>query len=159
MHQAHAPKLTAAEAALLNAAGFAEGKLDAENALERSLVEFEQLLRTSLTLGQAATQLHISTSRLRQRLSTHKRTLYGIKEGRSWRIPRFQIGANAKLIPGIDVVLPHIRASAHPLAVARWFVTPHQDLVDGDDDQRVSPLDWLAAGKSEAEVAGLAEEI
>lgn len=152
-----APQLTAGESALLDGAGFIEAEQGAPGALERSGIEFETLLADSFTLEQAAKMLHVkTTSRLRQRLADQ--TLYGIKAGRSWRLPRFQF-ARGKLVRGIDQVFPHIRSGAHPLAVKAWFSTPHQDLVLGEDEQRVKPLAWLTAGHPPEEVARLATEI
>ena len=100
----------------------------------------------------------MNPSRLRQRLG--QRTLYGIKEGRSWRLPKFQFDAkHKKVVRGIEKVFPRIRSDAHALEVATWFSVPHQDLVAGDDDERVTPLAWLSSGGSPETVAELAEEI
>ena len=151
--------LSVAEASMLDEAGLPETRPDEAGALERSRVEYELLLRDSLTLEKAAKDLGVSTSRLRQRLSTEVRSLYGIKEGRGWRIPRFQFQKRGQLVRNIDKVVPHIRAGAHPLAVKTWFLTPHADLPVGDDDEPATPLAWLAAGRPADVVAGLAEEI
>src|SRR5215472_13108350 len=151
------PQLTAGEASLLDEAGLPEAKADAPGALERTRIEFELLLRESRDLEDIAKALRLTPSRLRQRLSA--RTLYGIKDGRSWRIPRFQF-KHGKLVRGLDVVLPRIRSDTHPVAVKRWLTTPHQDLVSGgDDEKRVTPLAWLEAGNSPEEVAKLAAEL
>ncbi len=156
---ASAPQLTQGEAAMLDTAGLREEDTGAASALDRSRIELELLMRSgSLSLEEAAKVLGVGTSRLRQRLSTSVRSIYGVKEGRSWRIPRFQI-ARGKLVRGFDQVVPHVRPDAHPLAVKGWFTTPHQDLVVGDDERRVTPLAWLAAGHSPDDVAKLAEEI
>ena len=126
---------------MLDEAGFADAprNADAGGALERSRIELELLLRESLTLEEAARALAVSSGRLRQRLGPTERTLYGIKEGRAWRIPKFQFASKGKLVRGIDRVLPRIRPDAHPLAVAAWFSTPHQDLVIGEREERVTP--------------------
>lgn len=154
---APSPPLTSAEGAVLDAAGLAEG-VAGPGEYERSTIAFQLLLRRSLTLDKAAKVLGVSTSRLRQRLSEH--TLYGIKEGRSWKIPTFQLDARRKsLVHGIDKVLPRIDADAHPLAVVSWFTSPHQDLVVGDEETAVTPLQWLSAGRSPGIVAELATEI
>jgi hypothetical protein len=151
------PPLTSAEAALLDEAGLVEGAAG-PGVFERSVIAFQLLVRQSLTLERAAKALGVSTSRLRQRLADH--TLYGIKEGGSWRIPTFQLDAKRKnLVRGIDKVLPCVKADAHPLAVVSWFTSPHQDLVVGDDETPVTPLQWLSAGRSPDTVAELAAEI
>jgi hypothetical protein len=156
------PQLTANEAALLDEAGLSEKQPEGLGALERSRIEFEILLRESVTLTDAAKLLGVSTGRLRQRLQ--QRSLYGMKERAAWRLPRFQFDPHKKgtLVRGIDKVLPHISPSAHPLAVEKWFSMPHPDLVIaimGDDETRVTPLAWLSAGKPPEEVAELAREI
>ncbi len=155
-----APSLSAAEASLLDEAGFGEEPSDAVAALDRSRIDLEIMLGESLSLEEAAKALGLkTTSRLRQRLSAAERTLYGIKEGRGWRIPKFQFAGRGKLVRGIDKVLPRVRVDAHPIAVQRWFTSPHQDLVVGDDEHPVSPIAWLSAGGSTEEVAALAAEI
>jgi hypothetical protein len=152
------PPLTAAEAAVLDEGGLVEGDRDRPGAFEKSRIEFELLVKESFTLAKAAKILGVNPSRLRQRLA--ERTLYGFKEERSWRIPTFQFDAKRKkLVRGIDHVAPKIRADAHPLAVARWFTKQHQDLVVGDDETPVTPLQWLSGGNSVDVVADLATEI
>jgi hypothetical protein len=152
------PSLTAAEAAMLDDAGLVEGSRDRPAAFEKSRIEFELLVNESFPLERAAKILGVNPSRLRQRLV--QRTLYGIKEGRSWRIPTFQFDAKGKkLVRGIEKVLPKIRPDAHPLAVATWFANPHQDLVVGDEEKPVTPLQWLSGGSSIDVVAELANEI
>jgi len=153
-----APPLTPPEAALLGRAGLLEADGIRPGALEKSRIEYELLVRQSLPLERASKNLGVNPSRLRQRLAA--RTLYGIKEGRTWRIPTFQLDARRKkLVRGIDQVLPHLRPDVHPLAVATWFSTPHPDLVVGEDEVRVSPRQWLAAGSSPEVVAKLADEL
>lgn len=159
MPLAAGPQLSAAEAAVLDEAGLAEGPADLPSALERSRIELELLVRGSLTIEDAARALGVSTSRIRQRLSPSRRTLYGIKDGRSWRIPKFQFESRGKLVRGIGAVMPHVRRDADPVAVRDWFTTPHQDLVMGDDDERVTPRAWLSSGRPVEIVAELAEEI
>ena len=89
------PQLSSAEAAMLDEAGLAEGTMGVPNPLERSRIELDLLVRSSLTIEDAARALGVSTSRIRQRLSPKHPTLYGIKEGRGWRIPRFQFESKA----------------------------------------------------------------
>ncbi|KAF0242226.1 MAG: hypothetical protein FD180_4023 [Planctomycetota bacterium] len=152
-------RLSRGEEQLLEKAGMARSSGDFPGAFERSRLDYEMLLRDSLTLSEAARRLHVGTSRLRQRLSPAARTLFGIKEGRSWRLPKFQFAQGGETVRGIQAVLPHVRPDAHPLAVQTWFTTPHQDLLPAGDERGVTPLEWLAAGHAPAIVASLAEEI
>jgi hypothetical protein len=155
-----APPLSATEASLLDEARFSAGDQEQPSALERSRIELELLVqRESLSLEQAAKALGVSAARLRQRLSPTKRTLYGVKDERAWRIPKFQFEKKDKIVRGIDKVFPRVRPDAHPLAVKRWFTMPHQDLVVDDDEEPVTPLAWLAAGQPPEVVAELAGEI
>lgn len=152
------PPLSSAEASLLDEVGFVEREDGSPGALEKSQIAYELLVRDSFTLEHASKLLAVNPSRLRQRLG--QRTLYGIKEGRSWRLPKFQFdGKRKKVVRGIEKVFPRIRPDAHALEVATWFSVPHQDLVAGDDDERVTPLAWLSSGGSPETVAELAEEI
>jgi hypothetical protein len=152
-------QLTESEASMLDSLGFPEQDPGEVGASERTRIDLEILLRDSLTLEQAGKLLHLSTGRLRQRLGPGARTLYGFKEGRAWRIPRFQVDRRGHLVRGIDKVIPRVRSDAHPLAVARWFTSPHQDLVVGVAEDPVTPLAWLAAGRNPGAVADLAQEI
>lgn len=154
-----APGLSAREAALLDRANFGEGRPGVPGALERSRVEYEVLLRESPTLEAAARELRVSPGRLRQRLSARERTLLGVKDGRGWRIPRFQFQKRGRLVRSLERVLPGVRPDAHPLAVRAWFTTPHPDLTPVEDGRPLTPLAWLAAGHPPATVAALAGEI
>ncbi len=153
------PPLSAKDAELLDRAGFIESP-DGADPLEHTRVELELMLRTSATLEEAARELKVSTGRLRQRLSSQVRTLYGIKVGgRAWRLPRFQFAKKGRLVRNVDQVLPSISPTAHPLSVHAWFTSPHQDLVVGPDDTPVTPIAWLEAGHDPALVARLAAEV
>lgn len=153
------PPLTSAEASLLDAAGLVDAPGGTE-AFDRTLVEYDLMLRESVSLAVAARELKVSESRLRQRLSPDVRTLYGVKDGeRAWRIPRFQFAQKGRLVRNIDKVLPRIRPDAHPLVVVRWFTEPHQDLVADDASAPMTPLAWLDARLDPGVVSELAAEI
>ena len=151
-------ELTVAEQEILSRAGLVEPELGEPDAFEQTRVEYEQLLLDSLSLEQAAELLGMSAKHVRRRL--HERTIYGVQyAGRSsWYVPRFQFNGGA-LVAGIEKVLPRIQPGTHPLAVQRWFTLPHPDLVVGEDERSISPLDWLRAGKSREDVAQLAAEM
>jgi hypothetical protein len=155
---AETPPLAASEASLLDRAGLT-GAADDTDPLERACIDLELLLRESSSLEEAARELRVSPGRLRQRLSPRVRTLYGIKAGRGWRIPRFQFAKRGRLARSIDRVLPRVSAEAHPLAIQNWFTSPHQDLVVGDNERQVSPIAWMESGRAPDVVAELAAEI
>lgn len=153
--------LTAEEERVLATGGLDASPLRAgeEEPLTRTALEYARLLQSSLTVEQAAGLLGVNPSRVRQRLTGHPRTLYGIKEGKAWRVPRFQF-AGRKLIPGLAAVIGALPADLHPVTVRRWLTTPHPDLrVDRAEARSVAPLDWLRSGRAPEVVADLARGI
>lgn len=129
------------------------GPTGREHPLVRTAAAYVALLGSSLSVAQAATHLGVVESRVRQRLG--ERTLYGIKQPSGWRLPRFQFAPQG-IVPGIERVLPHLAPDLHPLEVVGWFTTPNPDLVVGEDERPVSPLDWLSAGLAPDAGAALA---
>ena len=124
--------------------------------LAQTDADYAALLATALTVPDLASRLGVDTSRIRQRLARH--TLYGVKDGVSWRIPLFQLDeAGQALVPGLHRVAPHW-VGVHPVEVARWFTLPHVDL-ENADEQSMSPRDWLLTGGDPGVVATLAEEL
>ncbi|HEV2071326.1 MAG TPA: hypothetical protein VGR26_16165 [Acidimicrobiales bacterium] len=113
-----------------------------------------ELVARSLAVVEAATGLGVDTSRVRQRI--YARSLYAFKHQGRWLVPAFQLGPRT-LVPGLDAVVSALAPGLHPVAVSRWFTTPHADLVV--EDEPVSPIDWLAAGGPPDTAAALAEAI
>lgn len=150
------PPLTEHEERLLREGGLDPRPLGPSETpvLYRATAEYATLLNDSYTVGQAAALLGVNTSRIRQRLIGEPRTVYGIKFGKGWRIPRFQFQGR-RLVPGIETVVPRIPANLHPVAVHRWFTSPHQDLTSAGQTP-ISPLDWLRIGNPPGVVADLA---
>ncbi len=143
-------------AAGVNLADFAPRDRGPASPLALTAAEYAALLATALTVPDLASRLGVDVSRVRQRLARH--TLFGIKDGASWRIPLFQLDdAGHSLVPSLHRVAPHW-ASVHPVEVARWFTLPHVDLED-TDDRPVSPREWLLGGGDPGVVADLAEEM
>src|SRR5436190_18665775 len=152
-----AAELSDDELALLAAGGMRFDPLPAgaEHPLVRTAAQYAVLLGSSLSVAQAAAQLGVAESRVRQRLGG--RTLYGIKRPGGWRLPRFQF-ARQGMLPGIERVLPRLAPDLHPLEVVGWFTTPSPDLVVGAEERPVSPLEWLNAGLPPDAVAALADD-
>jgi hypothetical protein len=150
------PDLPRADAEALTRGGFDLDPVDRgrDDPLARTAAEYTALLATGLTVDEAATRLNIDAKQVRQRLKT--RALYGIRLHEfynGWRLPAFQFD-HGGVLPGIDKVIRHLDPGLHPVAVARWFVTPNVDLLS--DDQAVSPRDWLRSGHSVDHIADLA---
>lgn len=153
-----ATSLTVAEREALRRGGLdlTTGEWGREDPLLRTAAEYAVLVASAYSVGQAAKLLHVAPSRIRQRLAAH--TLYGVKERGNWRLPRFQF-VEGQLVPHLGAVVSRLRAGLHPVGVWRWFMTANPDLVVGDDETPVSPLDWLKAGFDPAKVADLAAEL
>lgn len=149
------PMLTDAEERLLREGGLEPGSLTPEETqpLHRATAEYARLLHDSYTAEQTADLLGVNASRIRQRLTGTPRTLYGVKVGKGWRIPKFQFHGR-RLVPGIERVLERLAPDLHPVAVHRWFTVPNPDLTV--DDTPTSPLDWLRVGNPPEAVAELA---
>jgi len=151
-------ELSASEIAVLEQGGFELEPLSLDNAhpLIRSAAAYAALIGSSLSVAQTAARLHVEGSRVRQRLG--ERTLYGIKMRSGWRLPRFQF-TDEGTVPGIEVVLPRLDPTLHPLSVVGWFTTQSPDLTYGDDEVPVSALSWLMAGRSARTVSELASDV
>jgi hypothetical protein len=151
--------LTDAEERMLRDGGLSPAPVGAREALglHRTTAEYARLLHDSYTVERAARRLGVNASRIRQRLMGGRRTLLGIKVGKSWRIPAFQFQGR-RLVPGIDRVVARLSPDLHPVAVHRWFTSPTPDLTHGDDTP-VSPLDWLRAGYPPEAAARLAADL
>lgn len=149
------PPLTDQEERLLRAGKLEPGPLAPGETylLHRATAEYARLLTDSYSVEEAAAVLGVNGSRIRQRLTATPRTLFGIKLGKAWRIPKFQFHGR-RLIPGLEVVLPQIPASLHSVAVHRWLTSPSPDLVAGA--KPISPLDWLRIGNAPGTVADMA---
>jgi hypothetical protein len=122
----------------------------------RTAAHYSAMVATGLTVAQAAERLGIDPSRVRHRLAD--RTLYGFKIGGSWLLPAFQFEGHG-LLPGLDVVMPHVPADLHPVGVLNWLTLPDPDLIADEDEEPVSPREWLAMGRDPNTVAALATEL
>lgn len=147
---------TEAEACELEAAGADLSPIDpdAVDPAARTAGLYTELLATALSTQEAAALLDVDESRIRQRLG--ERTLFGLKSGRAWRLPRFQFTEHG-LVPGFEHVVKRLPEDLSPVAVYRWLTAPHPDLVV--DGEAVAPLDWLRTGHDPGWAAELAAEL
>jgi hypothetical protein len=160
---ADANVLTADQESVLSSGDFDTSRLrvEEEAPLTQTALEFAGLLQASLSVEQAAGLLRVNASRIRQRLGGEHRSLYGIKQGKTWRVPKFQF-VGRHLVPGMGQVLAALPRDLHPVAIQRWFTTPHSDLrsdADADEERTVAPIDWLKAGHSPDTIVDLAREL
>jgi len=142
--------------ASVNLSVFSPANQGVDSPLLRTAEEYAALLATSLSIGELASRLGIHPSRLRHRLAEH--TLFGIKDGVTWRLPLFQLDDHGqRLVPGLDQVAP-TWTGVHPIAVRRWFLEPSSDL-QNRDGRRFSPRDWLLTGGDPRTVVELGAEL
>ena len=122
----------------------------------RTAAKYAGLLASALSVRQAAQRLRVDGSRIRQRLADQ--SLYGVRVDGAWRLPLFQFTDDGRsVVPGFGELVPAL-VDLHPVDVATWFVTPHVDLVVGDDT-RISPRDWLLGGGDVRVLIPLVEEL
>jgi excisionase family DNA binding protein len=120
----------------------------------RAAMEYDELLRSSLTIGEAARRLGVNASRIRQRLA--ERSLYGLKDGSRWLLPAFQFAPKG-LVPGVSVVVRKLPPDIGAVTAARWFGSPNPDLCTRDDEETaMTPLQWLLGGNPPEAAAELA---
>ncbi len=156
-------ELTVAEADVLAEGGFdlTPRRLGKRDPLARSVALYAGLLEDSWSVAEAAARLGVKDSRVRQRL-TVERSLYGVKLGAGWRVPRFQFGG-ARPIPGIELVWPALPATLNPVAVLSWFTAAHPELEvevqGGAGPVLISPREWLLSGRDPERVAAVAEDL
>ena len=127
--------------------------------VEVAALKFARLRSESYTAEEAATTLAVSVGRIRQRLTSSPPSLYGIKVGGDWRIPKFQFD-DGQLIAGIESVVGRLRAELNPVAVWRWFTTANPDLpADEDQSRLLTPLEWLRTGGAPDVLGDLAGDL
>jgi hypothetical protein len=124
-----------------------------QDPLMQSITDYMALLETSYSTSQAARYLKVDASRVRQRL--RENSLFGIDYDGEKRLPRFQF-ERAKVVPGMRDVLAALPEGLNPLDVAEWFLSPNPDLEVDDDENPLSPRDWLLKGHSVEAVAAIA---
>jgi len=135
------------EATVLDEAGLgisdAVASGDADPAAE-AVVDYMNMLSSSLTVRQAADHLGISTIDARRRIQ--RRCLAAISENRRYIVPRFQFDRFG-LVPSFSDIFS-VTALDTPLIVFfRWFIQPSPDLPAKEKGQNrnLSPREWLLA--------------
>ena len=140
-----AASLSDDEAALYDAADFAEDEQAYARVILEAAGHTARLLSTAYSASEVADLLGVSDSRVRQRRGD--RTLWAIEDAGGWVFPALQfenVDGRRRQIRHLDQVLPAIPTDIHPLAVARLLSAAQSDLVV--DGQPVSPLQWLRDG-------------
>lgn len=149
--------LTTHEAAVLAEGRFKRrgARRNANDPVALGVAEHAALLETALSVAETAERLGVTEGRIRQRLSEHPPTLWGVRAGRSWRLPVLQFDARTT-IPGLETLLASLPEDLAPIAFHRWFTTPSPDLASTEGGpERRSPRDWLRLGRNPAVAARL----
>lgn len=154
-----ADEFTEHEIAALQEGGFdlAPPRARDDEPIMRTATAYAALVASSLSVAAAAGRVKVDGSRIRQRLA--RRQAYGIRQAGKWLLPLFQFTDDA-FVPGVERVLRHLDERLHPLAVQGWFLRPHPDLYDPEDEHAtpISPRDWLLRGGTPVAVAELIED-
>jgi excisionase family DNA binding protein len=116
----------------------AELRTAALQALKDDFIARRELLHASLSRAEVAELLGISSQAVLDQLAHGD--LVGLKDGREWRIPMWQVNAGAErgFLPGISDLRRVFPGGV--VSLSRWAVTPNVDLGD------MTPADALAAG-------------
>lgn len=130
------------ETALRAAGSFVENMPPADRrATTVTMARTRDLVKTALTVDQAAALLGVTPDRIRRRLT--QRTLLGIRVGPTYRLPTFQFTEDREL-PGWNRVAPVFPDTAHMTAIAYFMTTQRPDLTDAGEP--LSPVQWLYYG-------------
>ena len=155
-----ASTLSDAEAAVLaehsgiDAAAAAQHSESRRAAVHAARIEFD-LLRRSYTTHDVAAKWGVDDSRVRHRV--RNRALYGMRVGRSLRLPIWQFDDELRPLPGLAAVLAALPSGIHPREVEGFMTTPQDDLrMRG---HKRSPRDWLLTGGDATPVAAHAADL
>ena len=144
--------LTEQEHALLDAEGFtaghdAERPSDAVDPLLRGATHRAALISTALPPEDVALGLGRSVTRIYHML--REKQLYGVRDGRLWRLPRFQFvseGERLAIVPGVPTLFPHLPRDLSVAAIANWFTVVAQPQLVSETGKPLPPRAWLLAG-------------
>jgi hypothetical protein len=149
--------LSAGEIGALESVGLTTAPFKAEqdrpggDPLAQSVADYMALLETSYTTSEAAKQLKVDVSRVRQRL--REGTLFGVEYDGERRLPRFQF-ERRRVLPGLREVMAALPVGLNPIDVAQWFLARNPDLEVAEENS--SPREWLLRGKPVETVVALA---
>ena len=125
------------------------------DAIARTERRLASLIAEAADAEQIAHDLGVSSVEV-ERLAAD-RALFAIRDGGTWRFPRFQFGEDGRPLPGLAVVAAALPDDIHPVAAWRFLTEPVADLEI--DDDAVAPLDWLRAGRAPDRPADIAHDL
>lgn len=143
-----APALSEHDARVLEEAGFVADPAAAAMARLDRDIRMANLVRSSLSVDEAAERLGVTPARVRQRIADG--TLWAFDSGRNRLLPPAQF-TDTGAVPHLDKVMPLVAKDLHPLTVQALLTQPQPSLlVDG---RPVSIVAWLTGS------AGTADDI
>jgi hypothetical protein len=108
-------------------------------------IRMQELVRSSLSIAQAADRLGVTAARIRQRLG--EGTLWAFASGRNRLLPPAQF-TDTGAVPHLDQVMPLLTKDLHPLTVQALLTLPQPSLtVEG---RSVSIVAWLTGSAGAA---------
>jgi len=114
------------------------------------------LVENSRALPAAAAAERLGRSVIRIRGAIADGSLYGVKVGRSWLVPLWQL-EQAHPLPHLRKVIAAIPEGTSAVTLERVMTQPNDELyVDG---LPASPRDWLLAGKEPAAVVDIVRQL
>ena len=112
-------------------------------------------ISTLLPAADVAMKLNRSVVRIRGAIADG--SLYGVKVGRSWLLPQWQLTATAGPIPHLRTIIAAIPHGTSAVTMQRVMTEPSDELfLDG---QAVSPRDWLIAGRVAPPIVEMIEQL
>ncbi|MGW0177212.1 hypothetical protein ACWDUM_25585 [Rhodococcus sp. NPDC003322] len=139
------PEISDHDAGVLVSAGFVENPIATTAARVDRDIRMQDLVRSSLSVADAAQRLGVTTARIRQRLA--EGTLWAFTSGRHRLLPPAQFTADG-VVPFLDQVLPLLSKELHPLTVQALLTEPQLSLsVNG---RPVSIVAWLTGSAGAA---------
>ena len=148
--------LSAHDRGVLAAVGVPAADLDRQSA-GRLVDQAARLLEeNSLALPAAAAAERLGRSVTRIRGAIADGSLYGVKVGRSWLVPRWQLD-EANPLPHLRKVIAAIPEGTSAVTLERVMTQPSEELyVDG---KPVSPRNWLLAGNDPGAVVEIVRQL
>jgi hypothetical protein len=114
------------------------------------------LEENSLALSAPAAAELLGRSVIRIRGAIADGSLYGVKVGRSWLVPLWQLD-QANVLPHLRKVIAAIPEGTSAVTLERVMTQPSEELyIDG---QPVSPRNWLLAGNEPAAVVDIVRQL
>lgn len=142
--------LTEQEQAILREGGLRLERTAGRDLMAEGAVRFAALVERSLSAEEVAKQLKVTPGRVHQMISS--RELYSFRLDGKRLVPDFQI-LEGKLVPNIAQVNKELPQTMHPLGIFNWYHQKNVDLfTDEDQEELLTPLEWLAEGRDPAQV-------